>query len=160
MSVKNGCLTWLEGQNVEEKWVFEFSRLTKDMAWVIHICTLNSAPPLCTSISGVLRAEILVPSSQAEWLQTGRTGPSAEVVSPLLLTVEEWFWVLFLLSNINNSLLLSSVVNVCFIDMIKWTICIYTQGVDTKSWPPVQSNIIHHNSPLCGAYDVDTLSLW
>lgn len=72
----------------------------------------------------------------------------------------ECFWMLFLLFNINNSLLLSSVVNVCFIDMIKWTICVHTQGVDTKSWPPVQSNIIHHNSSLCEAYDVDTLSLW
>lgn len=52
--------------------------------------TRNSAPPSCTSISGVLRAEISVPSSRAEWLQTGRTGPSAEVVLPaLLLTVED-----------------------------------------------------------------------
>lgn len=54
----------------------------------------------------------------------------------LLLTMED-FWssgVLFLLFNINNSLLFNSVLSkMCFIDMIKWTICVHTQGGWTQN---------------------------
>lgn len=74
-------------------------------------------PPLCTSTSGLLRGEVLVPSSQAEWLQTGRTGPSAEVVCCCC-----WLWrMLVFLSAACFSVQLSSPeLNSCFIAIIKW----------------------------------------
>lgn len=129
------------------------------MAWVIRICTLAhlTLPPLCTSISGVLRAEILVPSSQAEWLQTGRTGPSAEVVLLLLLLLllttkdvsifECCFCYLTLITDC-FSIQFSSVQCVLYWHDKTDNMDIHTQGVDTKSWPPAQSNAIHHNNPL------------
>lgn len=107
--------------------VFQNStRLTLDTG-LIHALTL---PPLCTSISGVLRAEILVLSSQAEWLQTGRAGPICW--SSLLCRTS----VLFLLFDINNRLLFDSA-QFCqmraLLEMIKMGNMNTRGGVDTKS---------------------------
>lgn len=83
-------------------------------------------PPLCTSISGALRAAVWLPSSQVEWLQTGRTVPSAQVVL-LLLTAEDvsilsadlGFLVLFTACFSTQS-------DVCFIYMMNYNMQTHT----------------------------------
>lgn len=80
---------WPEGQNVEFSNLCGLHRTWPESTIFVPSDTLHLPPPphhhlLCTSISGLLRLEGLVglvPSSQAEWLQTGRNTPSAEVVT-------------------------------------------------------------------------------
>lgn len=116
-----------------------FTRLTLDTGLypLVPSRTLT-LPPLCTSVSGVLRAEILVLSSQAEWLQTGRAGPicwSSLLCRTLLL------FLLFDINNLPAFWFSSALLNACFIRDDKNGQYEHTGGwVDTKSWSPVQFN--------------------
>lgn len=105
--------------------------------------------------------EILVPPS-SEWLHTGRTIPSAEVVC-----CSCWVWkmlVFFLHFFFEHSLVFSSVKTHLSLFVVYWLIkrtrCIYTQGPDAKCWPPVRSNAMGHGVLLRKGCDVDSLSPW
>lgn len=138
-----------------------------------HTHTLSVSPG-CTSLS--LSAQLPAPSSQAEWLQTGRDGSSAEVVLLLVLTREDMIFLLcsfffffkglFLLFRINNRqpfnwLQLDSV---CA--LLTWQNRQHMDVCTHRGWTPNHDHLLDlmqfsgHDNPLCETYDVDAPSPW
>lgn len=97
--MKNGCLMWTEGQNVEFSNLCGLHRTWPEMTIFVPSDTLHLPPPPPPFMHPYLWvAEGWVPSSQAEWLQTWRNTPSAEVVTAAAVAVANdrgcWcFWV-------------------------------------------------------------------
>lgn len=149
-----------------------FTRMYIDAHTHTHACSVS---PGCTSLS--LSAQLPAPSSQAEWLQTGRDGSSAEVVLLLVLTREDMIFLLcsffffffkrlFLLFRINNRqpfnwLQLDSV---CA--LLTWQNRQHMDVCTHRGWTPNHDHLLDlmqfsgHDNPLCETYDVDAPSPW